>query len=247
MEETSEILTMSPCENPPGSAIAEMQQMVLAACMGTHRRLGCQSGLWLLDENIIRDKICGPLSVMSLSESYARCTQCEWLVEVKALNVPFPLMAGYTVVDLIKTNDMPETTSYKLNVARKSVEDDGNGKHLTWTLTLCFDDIPVAIGDTDMRIPSSAMRVETNATEMQETFALSDDAVELMTAPLWGIVCGSSGREIQIHGGRWDVYGITVVLEAIPTGMSMSRLPLYVHNLVLVRDMFEEMEDEGAI
>jgi hypothetical protein len=228
--ETSEVLVRTAGDNPMGSAIEAMQGVLLATCMGTHKRLGCKSPLWLLDAEVLRDKICGGLRVMSLSQVYTG-TEVEWLVQVRECHVPFPLMEAYTVVDFVHV----EPGSFVLQVCTQSVALNAQNERLKWEVSVSFDDIAVvAGGETNLEIPTSAMRVQTNAAEMQESFNLSDDAVELMVMPLCGSVYGGTGREIAMHGGRWGLYCMKMALVQAKAGIEMSsRLGLYVQNMEL--------------
>lgn len=234
--QTSEVLVMTAGDNPMWSAIEAMQGMLLVTCMGTHKRLGCKSPLWLLDGEVLREQICGRLGAMSLSQVYSR-TELQWLVQVRECLVPFPLMEACTVVDFVHVQ--PE--SFVLQVCTQSVALNAQNERLKWEVSVWFDDIGVvAGGGTNLQIPTSAMRIQTNATEMQESFNLSDDVVQLMLSPLSGSVYGDTGREIVMHGGSWGLYCMKVALEPAKAGIEMSsRLGLYVQNIHL----FNEDED----
>lgn len=228
MEETSEVLVMTAYDNPMGSAIEAMQAMVLATLMGTHGRLGCASVLQVLDPEVLRREVCERLLAMTLTQVYLR-TGLEWLVRPRELNVPFPLMPRFAIVDLIKT----ETEGFVLKVSSSSVESNANNERLEWEVSVHFDEIGVVSGGpTHVEIPKSAMHLKTNAPKMQKSFNLSDEAVDLMVSPLWGVVYGDSGRDIQMHGGQWGLYSMNLLLDpAMPGVVMSSRLPMYVHNL----------------
>ena len=235
--QTSEVLVMTAGDNPMRISIEAMQRMLLATCMGTHKRLGCKSILWLLDAEVVREKICGRLRVMSLSEVYTG-TDLQWLVHVRECRVPFPLMEACTVVDFVHV----EPESFALQVCTQSVGLNEKNERLKWEVSVWFDDIPVvAGGGANVEIPTSAMRVKTNAAEMQESFKLSDDAVNLMVSPLRGMLLGDTGREIEMHGGMWGLYSVKVALQPAKEGVGMSsRLGIYVQNMLL---MPQEDED----
>jgi hypothetical protein len=229
--QTSGVLVRTAGDNPIGVAIEMMQNMLLATCMGTHARLGCKSLLWLLDAEILRDQICVGLRVMSLSQVYTG-TGLQWLVVVRECQVPFPLMQACTVVDFVHV----EPESFVLQVCTQSVDLNEKNERLKWEVSVWFDDIAVvAGGGKNLDIPTSAMRVKTNAVEMQESFNLSDDAVKLMVSPLWGVIVGDTGREIMMQGGMWGLYCMKMGLEPARGGIEMSsRLGLYVQNMELL-------------
>jgi len=229
--QTSEVLVRTAGDDPMGIAIEAMQSMLLATCMGTHARLGDQSLLWLLDAEILRDKICDGLRVMSLSQVYTG-TGLQWLVVVRECRVPFPLMQACTVVDLVHV----EPGSFVLQLCTQSVDMNEKNERLKWEVSVWFDEIAVvAGGKKNVDIPTSAMRVKTNAVEMQESFNLSDDAVKLMKSPLWGVIVGDTGREIMMQGGEWGLYCMNVELEPAREDIEMSsRLGLYVQNMELL-------------
>lgn len=229
MEETNEVLAMTTGDNPMGSAIKMMQEMALATVMGTHERLGFTSVLRALDPDVLRREICAGLLVTSLTQVYVR-TGLEWLVGVREMHVPFPLMQACSVVNLVRM----ETEGFVLQVCTASVARNAQNEQLKWEVSVYFDEIEVAAGGpTHVEIPKSAMRVKTNAVEMQESFNLSDDAVELMVSPLWGVVYGDSGREIQMHGGQWGLYCMNLLLDPALPGVTMSSyLGMYVQNLM---------------
>jgi hypothetical protein len=132
---------------------------LLAMCMGQQSRLGAQSHLLQLPPCILRS-IYQRLASMTLAEAFALC-DCGWYVNAFRRSF-FPPVSQFqaALVALLPGDGVPLV----VQVWMGSMSSDDAGNHLTVCLTINFADVTLKTGETgSVRIPCSAMRVQTNA------------------------------------------------------------------------------------